>query len=52
MSLSFADVSGNRYALTNGAVLIAIVVVQPILLIYNSIFVCVIGCSLRQVADE
>ena len=51
-TLSFADVSGNKYAVFNAALLVPIVVVQSILLIYNSIFACVIGCSLRQVADE
>ena len=40
------------YNVNSGAVLAPIVVFQSILLIYNSIFVCVIGCSLRQVADE
>ena len=48
-------VSGGRLSslLTiNGIVLVPIVVGQLILLIYNSMFVCVVGYSLRQVLRE
>ena len=52
--LIISIVNGGRDTLLiiNGFVLIGIVVLQLILLIYNSIFVCVVGCSLRKVEDE
>ena len=43
---------GLRYYSITSYVLIPIVVFQLILLIYNSIFVCVVGRSLRKVEDE
>ena len=49
MILSF--VYNNLYLLS-GSVLVPIVFFQSILLIFNSIFVCVIGCSLRKKNEQ
>ena len=47
--LSFS-VGGINFV--NGYVLLPFVVLQPILLIYNSIFVCVVGRSLREKNEQ
>ena len=52
MALSFMYIIVNTYLLVNGSVLASNVVFQSILLIYNSIFVCVIGCSLRKKNEQ
>ena len=52
MILSFVYNLGNTYLLISGYVLFSIVFFQSILLIYNSIFVCVIGCSLRKKNEQ
>ena len=38
--------------LVNACVLGCLVLFQSILLIYNSIFICIVGCSLRKEEDE
>ena len=48
LMLTFTHIDGNVYLAINGSVLVPIVVSQLIMLIYNSIFVCVVGCSLRK----
>ena len=52
--LNVVNGRGYIYSLLtlNSVVLAPIIVLQLILLIYNSIFVCVVGCSLRKVEDE
>ena len=49
LSLTFvSDIPSNIYKIINGSVLAYIVLFQLILLIYNSVFICVVGRILRQ----
>ena len=48
LSFSLNDI----FLLVNACVLGPLVLFQLILLIYNSIFICIVGCSLRQEEDE
>ena len=52
MILSFSYIQSNLDLVIGGSMLLPIVVIQSILLIYNSIFVCVIGCSLRKKNEQ